>query len=161
AGKPSTLSAGQGVRVSEDGIRFYADQEGYVCLNGDQLILHALRILTEKLPIGTHTFPGGAVLTQGIQQVEVQAGSFVAIKGAALGCHIRARGDLWLSYAENCSVIADGDVYVTEALAHCDIKTPKRVVALGSAQIVGGKVSALAGVHAVSLGTENFTATEI
>lgn len=161
AGKPAGLTAGAGVRFSEDGMHLCADQDGYVCLNGEQMVVHALRQIEENTTGGQHVFPAGAVFAGNLQKAEVTAGAFIAVKGVAMGCRLRAHGDVFLRYAENCSIIASGTVYVAEGLKNCEVNTRQKLVAFESAQISGGVVAATEGVSATSLGTPNFTITEV
>ncbi|HZP82095.1 MAG TPA: FapA family protein [Chthonomonadaceae bacterium] len=161
AGKPAGLSAGQNVRASEDGLHLYAAHEGYVCLQGEQLVVYALHILSDNLAGGAHSFPVGLVCMANVQQAQVRAHGILAIKGAALNSRLHVQGDLFVRYAENCTLIASGNVYVTQGLKHCEVITRKRLIGLEAAQIVGGTVSATEGVCAVSLGASDFTATEV
>jgi uncharacterized protein (DUF342 family) len=160
-GKPAGISAGPHVRSSEDGLRFYAQNDGYVVLHGEKLIVHALRMLDPLVSGGAHSFPAGAVFTKDVKQAQITAMDFVAIQGAARNCQLRAHGDVYLSYAENCAIVATGDVYVSKGLWQCEVNTPQRVVTTAEAGIVGGSICAHQGVVVGTLGAPDFTPTEI
>jgi hypothetical protein len=160
-GKPAALSAGANVRVSTDGTRLSAALDGYACLQGEQLTIHALRILPDSVDGGAHSFAAGAVFQGDVQNAQVRVGTFAAIRGKARDVTIRAHGDVILHRAENCNIIAGGCVYVLETLANCQVNTRKKVIALRAARIVGGDLCATEGVEAVLLGAEDFTATEV
>lgn len=160
-GRPAALSAGAGVRPSDDGLRLYADADGSASLQGERLIVYAFRVVSEPKQSETLSFTHGGVFQTDVSQSQIQAGDFVAIKGCAKRCHIRARGDVFLTEAEECIIVADGDVYVTSALVNCNIITHKRVIAEPGSTIVGGQIYALEGVEAGVVGAEDFTATEI
>lgn len=161
AGKPAGLSAGQNVRASEDGLHLYAAHEGYACLQGEQLVVYALHIFAENLAGGAHSFPVGLVCMANVRQAQVRADGILAVKGAALGSSLRAQGDLFVRSAENCALIASGNIYVAQGLKNCEVITHQKLIALETAQIVGGTVYATEGVRAVSLGAADFTATEL
>ncbi len=160
-GKPCMLNAGQNVRVSDDGLRLYAAHDGYVCLQGEQLVVHALQLVESNVVGGAHSFATSAILLGNLQQAQVRVGGMMAVKGVAVGCQIRVHGDLYLRYAENCTCVVTGNVYVLQGVKNCQINARKKIIALGTAQIVGGKVCATEGINAISLGASDFTATEV
>src|SRR5262249_841740 len=108
-GKPCALNAGQNVSVSDDGLHLYAMQDGYGCLEGVQLVDYALRLIEFNVVGGTHNFPTGGVFHGNLQQVQMRVGGVTAVKGLAVGCHLRVHGDLYLRYAEQCTCIATGN----------------------------------------------------
>jgi uncharacterized protein (DUF342 family) len=161
AGKPAALVAGPHVRIAEDSLRMSADADGYVVLQHEKLTVYALRQIQDPVMGGTHLFAAGAVFTGTVKSAQITAGEFLAIKGATQGCRIRCHGDVYLTSAEQCAIVAAGDVYVSVGLRDCEITTPRRVIMVADAGIVGGKVCALEGIEAVILGAEDFTATEL
>jgi len=160
-GKPSTLSAGLNVRTTADGLRFYAAADGYACLQSDQLVVHALRLIHEDVTGGPHVFLNGAVFHGNLRQAQLKVGGVLAAKGNAVGCQIRAFGDVFVRYAENCTFIVSGNVYVMQGLKNCQVNTRKKIAALESASLLGGKLYATEGVEAVTLGAPDFTDTEV
>lgn len=161
AGKPAALRAGQSIRLANEGTRMVAEADGYVWLHTETLKLQPLRLLTDNVINAEHTFPDGAVLMQCAQHSALRAGGTLAVRGVAQGCYFRVDGDVFLQYAEECEIVATGNVYVTKSLKNCEINTRQQVIALESAIISGGKICASAGVAAVELGSSDFASTEI
>ena len=154
AGKGASLSAGQNIRYSDDGLRLFAAQDGYVCLHGEQLIVHAFRRVLETAASERLDFPAGAVFFKDVFNAEVQAGGFIAIQGRAVGAYLRARSDLLIHSAEDCRIVATGNVYVAESLRNCDVIASGKIFLLGAALAVGGTLRGRAGVEAGSLGSD-------
>jgi uncharacterized protein len=161
SGKPVPLHAGQNVRLSDDGLRMLANADGYICLHNDTLNLTPLRIVTENLMGGEHSYPSGAVLMECAQNASIRTGGILAIRGVVKGCRLRADGDVFLQYAEDCEIITTGNVYVTRGLKNCAVNSRKQLRALESAHLMGGTLCASTGVSAVELGTPDFTMTEV
>ena len=153
-GKPASINAGPRVRYSDDGLRLYAAQDGYVSLNGEQLVLYAFRRVEDAVCNDLLHFPAGAVFFDNVMNSEIQAGGFVAIRGVASGSYLRARGDVLIHSAEDCRIIATGNVYVVEGLRNCDVISFGKIALLGGASAVGGSLRGREGVSAGSLGSE-------
>ena len=153
-GKPASLHAGPHVRYSDDGLRLFAAQDGFVCLRSEQLILHAFRRVIESAAEERLTFPAGAVFYQDVTNAEVQAGGFIAIQGNVVGSYLRARGDILVHAADNCRIVATGNVYVAENLRDCDVIASGKIILLGGASAVGGVLRGREGVEADGLGSE-------
>ncbi len=160
-GKPSGLIAGHNVRMSDDGLHIYAAQDGYACLHGEQIVVHALRVFPGNISGQTLNSPTGLVVRGSIENCEVKLGGFLAIKNSANGCRMRCMGDIYLNDAEECDIACDGNVIVYGKLTNCTVNTSRKLLGYGSSVLVGGKVTATEGVEIGVLGTENFTSTEI
>jgi uncharacterized protein (DUF342 family) len=158
-GRPVVLSLGPNVD-NVDGMKLCASQEGYVCLQGELLMVHALRILSSNAS-GNHTFHGGAVFMKSVHQAQIRAHGFIAIKDRVIESRLRADGDVLLHHADNCDIIASGNVFVTGSLRNCNINTRSRLITRPSAEVIGGNICAMEGVKVGILGAQDFTATEI
>ena len=159
SGRPAALYAGANVRTSDDGQHLTAQNDGLVVLHGDQLTVHGLRQTFEDVLNETQHYPTGAVLHGGVTGAQVFAGTFIAVKGRACGCSLRANGDVFLHAAEDCEIATPGNVYVFGSLTNCRVTTLKKVIAIGEATLTGGTVRAFEGVTADTLGAEDFTET--
>jgi uncharacterized protein (DUF342 family) len=160
-GKPAALCAGPNVRSSDDGLRLFVQTDGYVVLHNEKLTVHAVRLMETPVAGGSFSFPAGGIFLNDVKQAQITAGEFVAIKGAARNCRIRSHGDVFVTYAENCTIIATGHVYVSKGLWQCDVNTPQRVITATEAGIVGGAISAQEGIEAGVLGAPDFTPTQV
>ncbi len=153
-GKPAALNAGNHIRCSDDGLRLFAAQDGFVCLRNEQLVLHAFRRVTEAALKGCLHFPAGAVFASDVFNTEVQTQGVIAIGGAAGGAYLRSKGDILVHSAEDCRIIATGNVFVVEGLRNCDVTAYGKICLLGGAAAVGGILRGRLGIEAGSLGSE-------
>lgn len=161
SGKPAQLAAGSNVRASDDGLRLYAALDGYVCLQGDTLVVYALQQIAENLGGGVHDYPAAAIFLGGLVQAEILTHGFLAVRGPIKNCRLRAHGDVYVHRVENTTLVATGNVYVTHSLRDCEVTTPQKVIVLGTGQIVGGKTQAMAGIEVAEAGASDFTATDL
>ena len=159
-GKPVVLKNGDNVRVV-GGTRVLASVEGYACLHNGPLTVHALQCIETPTTGGIHTFAHGAVYLAALTQADIRADGFIAVKGEARHCFLRAHGDITVRVARDCTLIATGSVYVQEEMSNCQVITPNKLIALPHSRIIGGSLCAREGVEAGSLGAEDFTATEV
>lgn len=153
-GKSASINAGPRVRCSDDGLRLFAAQDGFVCLHNEQLVVHAFRRVMESVSDELLTFPAGAAFFEDVTNAEAQAGGFIAIQGNANGSYLRARGDALIHTAEDCRIVATGNVYVVEGLRNCDVIASGKIILLGRASAVGGMLRGRAGIEAGSLGSD-------
>lgn len=161
SGKPASLQAGQNVRLSDDGMRLCAVHEGYVCLHGDQILVHAVHVTKKSLSTGTHTYPAGVVFLAPLWKASIHAGGFVAMREPVASCQIHAKGDVFVTYAEDTTIITPGSVYVFEGLRNCTVNARRKIIALGETVVVGGSLCATEGAEFITLGASDFTETTV
>jgi uncharacterized protein (DUF342 family) len=160
-GKDIALRNGPGVRLSDDSLHYLAACDGFVELRGNCLSVHALKRITEDIGSGTHEFGSGLIALGRVQSGTLRAQGLVAIRGAVAGATVRARGDVFLTRAARARIITEGNVYVFGTLLHCEVITPRRLIALDGATMSGGNLVATEGVEAVELGAPDFTETRV
>jgi len=160
-GKEITLKAGEGVRVAEDKLSFYAGYDGFAVYQRDHLCVLALHWYEGDLPLGDHTFPGGVVILGSVRGGYIEASGPVAIQGSAAGVTIRTHADVHLVRAARTKVMTEGNVYVYGTLLHCEINARQKLIGLAGASIVGGSHSATGGVRACSLGSPDMSQTQV
>ncbi len=160
-GRTAKLFAGNGVRASQDGLRLYAVHDGYLYQVGEQLFVVGLNIYEELQQNFDLNLPAGAILKDGAINGTLHAEGIIAIQGGCLQTEIRSQGDVFVEHAENCRIIAGGNIYVTQGLKNCTVITPHRVIAVQETVIAGGKLSATEGIEAWTLGSEARDTTEV
>ncbi len=100
-----------------------------------------------------------------VEDATVESMKNVTIKTGFIGRgegKIIAGGNVVLKYAENQTIIAKGDVIAAESLRHCNIESEGKVIVRGQKGIiVGGRVVAVNGVEAKTLGNYQNTKTSI
>lgn len=160
-GKPANLTAGQNVRLANEGTRLLACTDGYACLHNESMTVHALQRFDESVTGGLYEFPHGVIYMEGLTQTDVRAGGFIAVKGAIRNCFLRAHGDITVRAARDSTIIATGSVYVQEGLTNCIVITPNKIIAMPHTQITGSSLCAKEGIDAGSLGSSEYTPMEI
>lgn len=160
-GRDVSLLIGGGVRASEDGQCYFAAVDGFAVYQGGRLSVLPLQRVEDDLPPGEHRFPGGLVLLGGLRGASVRAQDVVAVRGTTAGAVIRTHGDVVLTRAARSKVFTEGNVYVLGTLLHCEVNTSRKIIALESATLIGGTLTATEGVEAVDLGAPDSTETRV
>jgi len=100
-----------------------------------------------------------------VEDATVESKKNVVIKTGFIGRgegKIKAGGNVALKYAENQTIIADGNVIASESLRHCTVESGEKVISKGkNGVILGGRITAVQGVEAKILGSSQNTKTEI
>ncbi len=157
-GRPSTLTAGDGVYTSADGLHFYASKGGLLQLIGDSVHVHAISWINTVLEQGAHHYPGNVVLRSDMRRGgSIRAHGFLAASGDLGGVTVRANGDVLITRAARCRIVAEGNVFITGSLLHCHVHARGKLIGGPDAVIKGGSCSATAGIEADSLGSSDGT----
>ncbi len=180
-GRPVTMRAGAGLREAEGIV--YAEKDGIVRVENNILRLDETFLVDGDLDFDTGNvdFPGSVVIGGSVLDLfQVKAGGSIQIKGVVEAATLSAKGDIVIvgglagknkgrviteesvgaQFLVNACVSAGGDVCVeSEVLS-------SRVTALGAVKvaggsIAGGRVEALGGVYAATLGSDIGTPTEV
>ncbi len=162
-GKEANLRAGDGVSASDDNLQFTAETAGYVYVSGDKLSvlpaqpvagdLQSAQEFAQTLVLQGNLLPGAQVRVQGD----------IAVAGRCEGAVVQARGHCYLrSGAQRSEISAGGNVLLKASAIECNIHTRRKVIALSEdVQIVGGRIVAFEGIEAYTIGTPEWTPTEV
>jgi uncharacterized protein (DUF342 family) len=182
AGKPRTIIAGEGVHLKYGGRMAFAARSGRALFDKNTLSVVDQLVVPGHVDyrVGDIDFHGfvevkGDVLddfdvrsTRGIKvsghvgachlqsQGSVEIG---AMAGREIG-HIFCHGDLHARYLNQVTAVCYGDVVVTNEIRNCHIRATGHVVVERGA-IIGGEVTALAGVSAATIGATSGQRTRI
>lgn len=75
---------------------------------------------------------------------------------------LRTKGDVGLTFAEQTTILAVGNVQAKNSLVHCQVKSNGRVRMVGDkCRIVGGRIRAREGLETYDLGSERGVRTEV
>ncbi len=158
-GRDTGITAGSGVRMSEDRLQFTATADGCAELIRDRLVVHPIRWIDGDLE-GDTVASGGLVVMGNMRSGgSIKARGVVAVKGSLAGVKVRARGDVFVTRAARSTIVADGNVYVLEQLLNCEVNCHGKLIALDGASIAGGDLLATGGIDAMDLGADNGTYT--
>jgi len=135
AGKPALLTAGNGVRKTENGKEFYANINGSIVLNGTIIEVVNTYVVNGDVDYATGniqfngnvvingTVPDGfevkadgdIVVMKIVESARLEAGRDIIIKGGVQGKGkglVSAGRDVRVGYAQNARMEAEGNIYI-------------------------------------------------
>lgn len=95
-----------------------------------------------------------------VNNAEVIADGDISIKIGAINSKIYSKGNIKSGFCENCKIHADGSIESVSFVGG-DVFAGEKMIASGKGVIVGGKYTALEGIEASVIGSENYTKTDI
>jgi hypothetical protein len=179
SGAQATLTAGTGVRVSEDGLQFYSEINGSVMLNGSVLEVVNTYVVEGDIDYSTGnidfngnvfingnvlegfkvTAQGDVVVSRNVESAVIQAGRDVVVRGGIQG---KGKGlvsvgrDVSVGYAQNARIEAQGHIYIDNFAINSSLYTSKQLIMQQKRGVViGGEVYAQRGIDVKVLGSEN------
>lgn len=182
--KPRTLPKGKKVQPNEKGDKLLAAADGHVSVQGGRVsVLPIYQVNGDiDLKVGNIDFLGSVVVTGNVLEgfvikAEGDVEIYGSVSGADIICggnilirkgfsgqkrsKIEAGGDVIVKFVENASITAKGDIDVTTAIMHSDIKTCGHIKVGGKGLIVGGSVIAGEDIEARVVGSAFATKTSI
>jgi len=166
------LRFGQGVKVSEDGLKAIASVNGYPKLTwADLIVVNKEYITTGDVNYQTgHIKYDGNITIKGcikdgfevegndIKAYEVAGGIIHAegnlnIKNGINEAKIYAKGNVYTKFVRNSEIACLGNIYITKEIVDAKIETSGALVAR-EGKIISCKITAKMGVFAKQLGTE-------
>ncbi len=100
------------------------------------------------------------VVNGSVNNAEIVADGDISIKIGAINSTIESQGNIKLGFCENCKVHAVGNVE-SASFVGGEVFAEEKILATGKGVMMGGKYTALDGVEASVIGSENYTKTEI
>lgn len=187
AGKDITVKVGQGVRLSEDGMKAYSEVEGkYMLADGKAAVMteHLMSgdvdmstgnivFVGERITVNGAVQPGFTVkckkdvyIAMGVQNsASIIAGGDIVIKGGVIGDEIviQCWGDVKVDFVENVGRIeVKSNLYVSDTIIQAKVHAGKDVIVTGGKGIlIGGKYIVGGSLHAKEIGSEAEVSTEI
>jgi len=185
-GKPAQLPKGKNTEISpDDPNKLIASIGGNVSLKGKLVEVNPVFTINGNIDFSTGNVKYIGVLTikgdvksgfsvladeditvEGVvEDATVESKKNVILKTGFIGRgegKIIAGGSVYLKYAENQTIKAEGDIIVSESLRHCKVECGGKVIAMGqTGVVVGGRIVALKGVEAKILGSPQNTKTDV
>lgn len=183
-GKDSHLTAGQGVRASEDGKSFYAENKGCIMLNPP--VIEILDLYQVKGDVdystGSINFNGNVIINgtiregfevkadgdiiiqNSVESARIIAGRDVRISGGILGQGkglVSAGRDVYVEYVQNGRIEAQGTVYINDFSVNSYIFCNHMDMLKKHGSVVGGEVYAQRGIDILNLGSQSGTKTYV
>jgi uncharacterized protein len=160
-GKPADIAAGSYVTLSEDGLRLTAAAEGFVMMNGNRMEVLPLHSVKEAIVGKQMKFPGGAILCADAQHSNLRVEDFLTARGKLINCRLRCLGDVFVTDAEECEIITNGNLYVSGTLRGCNLTVRGKIIELSPSYIIGGCIRVSHGMTITQLGDESRAYTEV
>jgi uncharacterized protein (DUF342 family) len=183
-GKTMTMPKGKNVIVSKDGLKLFAAIDGKVEMINDKIHVYSVYEVRHNVDhsTGDIDFIGNVIVYGNVLSgFKVKAGGYIEVRGVVEGATLIAQGDVLLRkglqgmkkgfiqaggnviarFIENGSVYAKGDI-IAEAIMHSDVQSGQYVKVSGKkGLIVGGKVHAVLGISAYTIGSPMATSTSL
>lgn len=183
-GKAAAVPRGQNTEISEDGKTLTAAMSGHVEYSGQNFHVKPVMDIPGNVDfsVGNISFLGdvcirgdvcsgftvratGSITIDGVVEAStIEAGrDLVVVKGVQGDNQavLRAQGNLFAKYLENCCVYAKQDLE-TECIINCDVYCGGTVTAhSGHGKIIGGKIHAANMVNAGTVGSRIGNRTDI
>lgn len=91
---------------------------------------------------------------------EISADGDISIKGGVINSKVSSKSNVKLGFCENSHITADGNVE-SPSFVGGTVFAAEKIIASGKGVMVGGKYTALSGIEASVIGSENYTKTLI
>lgn len=184
-GRNPRLRQGKNVLLSDDGRYFYSAIDGHPVVEGERIsVLPVMEIKGDVGPsTGDINFVGsvkvygniksgykikaeGDIEVEGyVEAAELISGGKVFLKRGIRGMGkgiVKAAGDIVAKFAENCTLQAEKDVIVNEAIMHSTVSAGNKIEVKGKkGLLVGGSVRAGKEVRANVIGSPMATVTVV
>lgn len=175
-GEEASFLLGTNVELSEDGNRLLAACDGYISFEEKLLNVHNIFIIDGDVGIKTgNIYNNGAVLIKGgiadgyqvivkgnleimgsVGKVRIESEGDIVLHSGINGNHesvVKAKGNVWSKFIENCKVDSGKSVYVSDGILHSTLLAGERVICQGKrAKITGGSIIAYKEVISLYLG---------
>lgn len=176
-GEEASFLLGTNVELSEDGNQLLAACDGYISFEEKLINVHNIFIIDGDVGIKTgNIYNNGSVLIKGgiadgyqvivkgnleimgsIGKVRIESDGDVVLHSGVNGNHesvIKAKGNIWAKFIENCRVESGKSVYVSDGILHSNLIAEENVICQGKrAKITGGSIMAYQEVSSLYLGT--------
>ncbi len=176
--KDPKIPAGKNTVVSEDGMKLFAACDGHVVFENGKVVVYP--VFTRKgdvdYSIGNIEFVGdvvimGNVLTDFkvkaggnlevhklVEGATLEAEGNIVVRGGVFGrgkAVIKAKGDVFLKFADQAIIEAGGNVVADESIINCKVMARGSVIAKGrKGVVIGGEVFAGDTVDVTHLGSD-------
>jgi uncharacterized protein len=185
AGKPALLTAGKGVRTSENGKEFYADMNGSILLNGTIIEVVNTYVVNGDVDYATGNIQfngnvvingtvldgfevkadGDIIVMKIVESARLEAGRDIIIKGGVQGKGkglVAAGRDVRAGYAQNARMEAEGNIFIDNYAINSYLFTSKCLIMNNKkGAVIGGEVFAQRGIDVKALGSETGVKTMV
>lgn len=176
---------GRGFRRSEDNLTYYSEMDGKITMQGNRILISPIYEIDQDadMNVGNIDFKGDVVIHGGVKHgIHIHATGSITIDGLVEHCDIRAGKDIFLlsgvKGAEKTTIHAEGAITAefieyamvsckkdlrVDVLFNCLVNCEGKIIATSGKRsaIIGGNITAVQGLSALSLGNKFGTVTRI
>ncbi|MBP7320422.1 MAG: DUF342 domain-containing protein [Lachnospiraceae bacterium] len=174
---------GKGFERSPEGLSYFSSMDGRVEVRGDKITVSQVYeipgdvdiaignidfrgdvIIHGSVRLGLHVHAGGSLIIDGIVEagVNLSADKDILLKSGMMGdsrASVVTKANLFCKFIEYAQVTVGGSIQA-EALLSCDVECGDRIILIGKkGRILGGRVRAVRGIEANSIGNQREVAT--
>lgn len=173
-----SIQPGAFVRLSEDGLKCYAEENGQAYLKGNRVTVSTIHTVQGDVDLnvgnidfngsikvagsvlgGFHLKANGNITISGlVEGATLEAEGSIIIKGGIKGAErgkIQCGGDLITTFIESGDVLCKGNLFIESSLVSSKIECHKKVTAIqGKGSIVAGDIFAIGGLECLELGSK-------
>ena len=171
---------GKGVKLSDDETKLLAACDGHLRWESNKFVVDEVVTLEDvDASIGNIDFIGSVIVRGNVMDgfrvsskkditingnasgAEISAGGNLTIKSGSINSNITCHGDVTIGFCENSKITCDGKL-TSDAFISCDVYCGGEMHATGRKGIIlGGKYIVLQEIHAGTIGSDSFMATDI
>jgi len=179
------IKAGKNVRVSEDGLKFFSEIEGWVMfennvikvenvyqINGDvdyntgNITSLGTVIVKGTVKDGFRVEATGDIIVNAVEAAELVAEGSITIKSGIQGKGtgtIKAKGNVYAKFVEQANIETESSLVVTDSIMHSNVIAKEHIIVLKGKKglIVGGKYRAGTVIAAKNIGSKVATLTQL
>lgn len=179
-GKPPVYSIGPGTILSNDQTKIFAADDGNLRWDKDRFVVDTIVTIAGHVDasVGNIDFVGDVMIKGGIFEgytvkgkrvtvkesvtnAVIEASQAIDIKGGGVHSQLICKGDVTMSYAENCEINCKGHLR-SKSLVNCTVLSEGGVtVQGGKGVIVGGECTSYENITATQVGSDSYTKTVI
>lgn len=179
-GTPAKFNVGAGTQLVNNDTQIVAS------INGNLVFKNGAFVVEEKIVIngdvdvssGNIDFIGDVMVKGGVFEgfrvaskrsitimglvtnAEIIADGDISVKGGIINSKIESKANVKVGFCENSTITADGSVE-SPSFVGGEVFAADKIIASGKGVMVGGKYTALNGVEASVIGSENYTKTVV
>lgn len=184
-GQDIRLLCGENTRLSPDGLKVLATDNGYVVLKDGRINVLTCYEVTGDVDMGTGNIyfvgsvkikgsvregftvqsNGNIEIGQNIENAAVRSDANITVGGGIIGrkSMVYAKGDLRCKFVEYATLEVNGNVFVDDAILHGQVQADGNVIVLMGKKgvIMGGRISAGLTINAKNIGSISEPHTEV
>ena len=177
-GTPAKFNVGAGTKLENDNTQIVATINGNLVFKNNAFVVEEKIVINGDVCVssGNIDFIGDITIKGNVLEgfrvaskqnitimglatgAEIIADGDINVKGGLINSKVVSKSDVKAGFCENSNITADGTVE-SPSFVGSEVFASEKIIASGKGVMVGGKYTALNGVEASVIGSENYTKT--